>query len=94
MTLQMSPFVETGVAPLLSKQSSNVRIYRVAAGQPLRDALLNGEIFYGVREAQVIEYRCMHHYNATWPHSRPGYKLPVPEFSLASRVQNLHFVTH
>jgi putative transposase len=45
----------------------------------LRDELLNGEIFYTLREAQVmIEWwRC--HYNRLRPHSSLGYRPPAPQ---------------
>ena len=45
----------------------------------LRDELLNGEIFYSLREAQVVieSWRC--HYNAVRPHASLGYKPPAPE---------------
>ena len=45
----------------------------------LRDELLNGEIFYTLREAQVlIEQWCVH-YNTIRPHSALGYRPPAPE---------------
>ncbi len=45
----------------------------------LRDELLNGEIFYTLKEAQVIieHWRC--HYNTIRPHSALGYRPPAPE---------------
>ena len=48
----------------------------------LRDELLNGEIFYTLKEAQtVIEgWRC--HYNKIRPHSSLGYRSPAPEAAL------------
>ena len=48
----------------------------------LRDELLNGEIFYTLKEAQtVIEgWRC--HYNKIRPHSSLGYRSPAPEATL------------
>ena len=41
--------------------------------------LLNGEIFYILKEAQVLieSWRC--HYNAVRPHSSLGYRPPAPE---------------
>jgi putative transposase len=42
--------------------------------------LLNGDIFYGVKEAQVLINERVHHYNTTRPHSALGYKAPAPEF--------------
>jgi len=45
----------------------------------LGDELLNGEIFYTLKEAQVVieHWRC--HYNTIRPHSALGYRPPAPE---------------
>lgn len=53
----------------------------------LRDELLNREIFYGVREAQVIVNQWVRHYNTTRPHSSLGYKPPSPEVSIPIQTQ-------
>ena len=45
----------------------------------LRDELLNGEIFYSLREAQIIIEQWRQHYNTTRPHSALGYRPPAPE---------------
>ncbi len=45
----------------------------------LRDELLNGEIFYTLREAKVLIERWRKHYNTTRPHSSLGYRPPAPE---------------
>jgi transposase InsO family protein len=45
----------------------------------LRDELLNGEIFYTLREAQVLIERWRHEYNTIRPHSSLGYRPPAPE---------------
>ena len=45
----------------------------------LRDELLNGEIFYSLREAQIIIESWRRHYNAVRPHGSLGYKPPAPE---------------
>lgn len=45
----------------------------------LRDELLNGEIFYTLREAQIIIERWRIHYNTKRPHSALGYRPPAPE---------------
>ena len=44
-----------------------------------RDELLNAEIFYSLREAQIIieNWRC--HYNTVRPHSALGWRPPAPE---------------
>jgi transposase InsO family protein len=44
----------------------------------LRDGLLNGEIFYSLREAQVLTERWRVHYNTCRPHSSLGYRPPAP----------------
>jgi transposase InsO family protein len=45
----------------------------------LRDECLNGEIFYSLREAQVVIERWRVHYNTRRPHSSLGYRPPAPE---------------
>lgn len=45
----------------------------------LRDELLNGEIFYTLREAKVLIERWRMHYNTARPHSSLGYRPPAPE---------------
>ena len=45
----------------------------------LRDELLDGEIFYSLREAQVIIESWRRHYNAVRPHASLGYRPPAPE---------------
>lgn len=45
----------------------------------LRDELLNGEIFYTLKEAKIIIENWRQHYNTVRPHSSLGYKPPAPE---------------
>ena len=45
----------------------------------LRDELLNGEIFYTLKEARVIIENWRRHYNTVRPHSSLGYRPPAPE---------------
>ena len=45
----------------------------------LRDELLNGEIFYTLKEAQIIIEQWRRHYNTVRPHSALGYRPPAPE---------------
>jgi transposase InsO family protein len=45
----------------------------------LRDELLNGEIFYSMKEAKVLIERWRKHYNTVRPHSALGYRPPAPE---------------
>ena len=44
-----------------------------------RDELLNGEIFYSLREAQILIEQWRRHYNTKRPHSALGYRPPAPE---------------
>lgn len=43
-----------------------------------RDELLNGEIFYTLREAQIIIEKWRYHYKTKRPHSALGYRPPAP----------------
>jgi putative transposase len=45
----------------------------------MRDELLNGEIFYSLREAQIVIESWRKHYNTKRPHSALGYRPPAPE---------------
>ena len=45
----------------------------------LRDQFLNGEIFYTLREAQILVERWRRHYNEVRSHSSLGYKPPAPQ---------------
>ncbi len=55
--------------------------------QSYRDELLNVEIFYSLREAQVLIERWRVHYNTRRPHSALGYRPPAPEAVLISPEQ-------
>ncbi|MBL8805351.1 MAG: IS3 family transposase [Rhodospirillales bacterium] len=44
----------------------------------LRDELLNGEIFYSLREARIVIEKWRKHYNEKRPHSSLGYRPPAP----------------
>ena len=62
----------------------------------LRDELLNGEIFYTLREAKVLIERWRVHYNTRRPHSSLGYRPPAPEATLPAasfRVASLRGTT-
>jgi len=48
-------------------------------GAELRDELLNGEIFYSLREAQIVIEQWRKHYNTIRPHSSLGYRPPAPQ---------------
>ena len=45
----------------------------------LRDELLNGEIFYSLKEAQIVIKQWRKHYNTIRPHSSLGYRPPAPQ---------------
>lgn len=44
----------------------------------MRDEFLNGEIFYSLKEAEVLVERWRREYNEVRPHSSLGYRPPVP----------------
>ena len=54
-----------------------------------RDELLNGEIFYTLKEAQVVIEQWRRHYNTKRPHSALGYRPPAPE-SIITMDQRTH----
>jgi putative transposase len=45
----------------------------------LRDELLDGEIFYSLKEATIVIESWRRHYNTLRPHGSLGYKAPAPE---------------
>ena len=45
----------------------------------LRDELLDGKIFYSLREAQIVIESWRRHYNGVRPHASIGYQAPAPE---------------
>lgn len=53
--------------------------YNESFNGKLRDELLNGEIFYDLREAEVLIERWRRHYNTIRPHSALEYRPPAPE---------------
>lgn len=53
--------------------------YNESFNGKLRNELLNGEIFYTLREAQVLIEEWRQHYNRVRPHSALGYRAPAPE---------------
>ena len=46
-----------------------------------RDGLLNGVVFYTLREAQILIERWRHNYNTVRPHSALGYRPLAPKAS-------------
>ena len=55
----------------------------------LRDECLNGEIFYSLREAQVVIEKWRVMYNTLRPHSSLGYRPPAPAASSPGVPTNL-----
>ena len=53
----------------------------------MRDELLNGEIFYTLKEARIIIEMWRKEYNTIRPHSALGYQPPVPEAILIPSTQ-------
>jgi transposase InsO family protein len=53
--------------------------YNESFNEKLRDELLNGEIFYTLKEAQILIERWRREYNTVRPHSALGYRPPAPE---------------
>jgi putative transposase len=54
----------------------------------LRDECLNGEIFYSLKEAQIVIERWRVHYNTVRPHSSLGYRPPAPVAIGPPNVEN------
>ena len=46
---------------------------------PLRDELLDGEIFFTLREAKIVIESWRRHCNAVRPNASLGYRPPAPE---------------
>ena len=45
----------------------------------LRDELLDGEVFYSLREAEILIESWRRHYNTVRPHASLGDRPPAPE---------------
>ena len=52
----------------------------------LRDEFLNGEIFYSLKEAQILTERWRAYYNTERPHSALGYRPPAPQAILSTQT--------
>ncbi|WP_299926744.1 transposase, partial [uncultured Pelagimonas sp.] len=84
-TLLSSEFALTftsSFASKITKQSvykSRGTSYCESFNERMRDELLNGEIFYSLREAQIIIESWRKHYNTKRPHSALGYRPPARE---------------
>ncbi len=53
--------------------------YNESFNGKLRDELLNREIFYSLKEVEILTERWRREYNTIRPHSSLGYRPPVPE---------------
>ena len=53
--------------------------YNESFNGKLRDELLNREIFYSLKEVQILTERWRREHNTIRPHSSLGYRPPVPE---------------
>ena len=52
----------------------------------LRDEFLNGEIFYSLKEAQILIEQWRGDYNTQRPHSALGYRPPAPAACTPARA--------
>jgi len=68
--------------------------YNESFNGKLRDECLNGEIFYSVKEAQVVIVQWRHHYNTRRPHSALDYRPPAPAAirQIPPTVENLRLM--
>ena len=48
--------------------------------------MLNGEIFYSLKEAQILIEDWRRHFNTVRPHSSIGYQPPAPETILPKPI--------
>ena len=78
--------IEIGSALLLGAETAYIEPgspwengYCESFNARFRDELLNGEIFYSLKEAQIIIEQWRKHYNTKRPHSALGYRPPAPE---------------
>jgi transposase InsO family protein len=58
----------------------------------LRDELLNGEVFYSLREAEVLIESWRQHFNTVRPHSSLGYVPPAPEATVPRSLNVVQWV--
>jgi transposase InsO family protein len=63
--------------------------YNESFNGKLRDEVLNGEIFYTLREAQVVIEGWRQEYSTFTPHSSLGYRPPAPEVVLPPPVRTI-----
>jgi len=72
--------------------------YNESFNGKLRDELLNREIFYSLKEAQVLIEQWRRHYNEVRPHSSLGYRPPAPQAVVSAKRdkadENIFHSTH
>lgn len=56
--------------------------------ESFRDELLNTEIFYSFKEAQILIEQWRKHYNEVRPHSSLGYRPPAPQTIVSGNKSN------
>lgn len=71
-TLEIRPLFITPGSPLEN-------CYVESFNGKIRNELLNGEVFYSLKETQVINAIWRKHWNTVRPHSALGYRPPAPE---------------
>ena len=72
-------FVAEAVQAWIERGSPWENGYIESFNARLRDELLNGEISYTLREAQIVVESWRRHYSSIRPHASLGYKPPAPE---------------
>ena len=68
--------------------------YNESFNGKLRDELLNGEIFYNIKEAKFLIERWRKEYNTVRPHSILGYRPPAPEAVQPLTVEPYWFTSY
>ena len=61
--------------------------YNESFNGKLRDELSNGEIFYTLKEAQILIEQWRLHYNTVRPHSSLGYRSLVPQTVITKHIK-------
>ena len=74
---------QSGGAPFIYRTGQSLGEWLYGYNEPfngkLRDELLNGEIFYTLKEATIMIERWRIHCNTKRPHTSLGYRPPAPE---------------
>ena len=72
--------------------------YNESFNGKLRDEILNTEIFYSLKEAQILIEQWRRHYNELRPHSSLGYRPPAPQAIVSPKRdkadENIFHSTH